>query len=409
MGPMATAAAEVDGGVVQQSAVKIQRCRYLAESGCTAMCVNLCKVPAWVPAGAHGGLGTRRRGRPALRGLGAQLRLRVQGVQVAELRSGPRCHAWGLHRVSSRMLLGAVVSGRDGLQQGARAHARTHGSTHADLSAGLAWECAPPKERSSRSASGAHGGAAACTGHDRSAPGPAPPSQAPTQTFFTEQLGMPLTMTPNFDDYSCEVGTAMRACTSPSVLSLTGCHGWAERRCRWAPWAPMLLPLAGWCLCGGGGGHECAAGRPARRPCSRTTGRRIVVLEHPFSLLQLSFIRTTAAPLSCRAAFCGWCVARERLLGEHPPIVAPGPSQHAPLLPLPASSPFLSCRWCLASGRRHSARTLWQRSPAWRPAPPLWLAAGAATSLTDSVSALCLFLRAYRDAYHGKLPAWGGT
>lgn len=45
VGPMATAAAEVDGGVVQQSAVKIQRCRYLAESGCTAMCVNLCKAP----------------------------------------------------------------------------------------------------------------------------------------------------------------------------------------------------------------------------------------------------------------------------------------------------------------------------------------------------------------------------
>ncbi len=41
---MATAAAEVDGGVVQRSSVKIQRCRYLAESGCTAMCVNLCKV-----------------------------------------------------------------------------------------------------------------------------------------------------------------------------------------------------------------------------------------------------------------------------------------------------------------------------------------------------------------------------
>ena len=33
-------------------------------------------------------------------------------------------------------------------------------------------------------------------------PRPVPPRQA----FFTEQLGMPLTMTPNFDDYSCEVG-----------------------------------------------------------------------------------------------------------------------------------------------------------------------------------------------------------
>jgi Beta-carotene isomerase D27-like, C-terminal len=27
----------------------------------------------------------------------------------------------------------------------------------------------------------------------------------PTQTFFTEQLGMPLTMNPNFEDYSCEM------------------------------------------------------------------------------------------------------------------------------------------------------------------------------------------------------------
>jgi hypothetical protein len=31
--------------VVQNSGVQIERCRYLAESGCTAMCVNLCKVP----------------------------------------------------------------------------------------------------------------------------------------------------------------------------------------------------------------------------------------------------------------------------------------------------------------------------------------------------------------------------
>ncbi len=29
--------------------------------------------------------------------------------------------------------------------------------------------------------------------------------KAPTQEFFTTQLGMPLTMTPNFEDYSCEV------------------------------------------------------------------------------------------------------------------------------------------------------------------------------------------------------------
>ena len=44
VGPAEVAAAEVDGQI-QQSAVKIPRCRYLAESGCTAMCVNLCKSP----------------------------------------------------------------------------------------------------------------------------------------------------------------------------------------------------------------------------------------------------------------------------------------------------------------------------------------------------------------------------
>ena len=27
----------------------------------------------------------------------------------------------------------------------------------------------------------------------------------PVQTFFTEQLGMPLTMDPNFEDYSCQM------------------------------------------------------------------------------------------------------------------------------------------------------------------------------------------------------------
>ncbi|GAB4816265.1 hypothetical protein N2152v2_003311 [Parachlorella kessleri] len=44
VGPMETTEVEVDG-VKQQSRVFIKRCRYLAESGCTAMCVNLCKAP----------------------------------------------------------------------------------------------------------------------------------------------------------------------------------------------------------------------------------------------------------------------------------------------------------------------------------------------------------------------------
>ena len=29
--------------------------------------------------------------------------------------------------------------------------------------------------------------------------------KAPVQTFFTRELGMPLTMKPNFEDYSCEM------------------------------------------------------------------------------------------------------------------------------------------------------------------------------------------------------------
>lgn len=44
VGPMAPAAAEV-GGAVQRSAVRIERCRYLAESGCVGMCANLCQQP----------------------------------------------------------------------------------------------------------------------------------------------------------------------------------------------------------------------------------------------------------------------------------------------------------------------------------------------------------------------------
>lgn len=29
--------------------------------------------------------------------------------------------------------------------------------------------------------------------------------KTPTQTFFTQELGMPLTMKPNFEDYSCDM------------------------------------------------------------------------------------------------------------------------------------------------------------------------------------------------------------
>lgn len=48
--------------------------------------------------------------------------------------------------------------------------------------------------------------------------------KTPTQTFFTEQLGMPLTMTPNFEDFSCEM---VFGATPPPLkedeASLQGC------------------------------------------------------------------------------------------------------------------------------------------------------------------------------------------
>jgi hypothetical protein len=55
VGPMAQVEVEVTdprtGAVTtQRSGVKIERCRYLAESGCVGMCVNLCKVPVQVRA-----------------------------------------------------------------------------------------------------------------------------------------------------------------------------------------------------------------------------------------------------------------------------------------------------------------------------------------------------------------------
>ncbi len=49
VGPCEVAEAEIDlaDGTVrsQRSAVYIKKCRYLADSGCVGMCVNMCKVP----------------------------------------------------------------------------------------------------------------------------------------------------------------------------------------------------------------------------------------------------------------------------------------------------------------------------------------------------------------------------
>lgn len=45
VGPMQRVEVELPDGTRQHSGVHIQRCRYLAESGCAGMCVNLCKSP----------------------------------------------------------------------------------------------------------------------------------------------------------------------------------------------------------------------------------------------------------------------------------------------------------------------------------------------------------------------------
>lgn len=49
VGPMKTIEVEIRQSngktVLQKSGVQIERCRYLEESGCAAMCVNLCKSP----------------------------------------------------------------------------------------------------------------------------------------------------------------------------------------------------------------------------------------------------------------------------------------------------------------------------------------------------------------------------
>ena len=47
VGPMEARDVEI-GGATQRSSVHIKRCRYLAESACAGMCVNLCKSPTQV-------------------------------------------------------------------------------------------------------------------------------------------------------------------------------------------------------------------------------------------------------------------------------------------------------------------------------------------------------------------------
>ena len=45
VGPAEVVEVKLPSGERQASGVQIARCRYLAESGCTAMCVNMCKAP----------------------------------------------------------------------------------------------------------------------------------------------------------------------------------------------------------------------------------------------------------------------------------------------------------------------------------------------------------------------------
>ena len=45
VGPASVIEVEVDAGPVNRSGVRIDKCRYLDEAGCAAMCVNLCQQP----------------------------------------------------------------------------------------------------------------------------------------------------------------------------------------------------------------------------------------------------------------------------------------------------------------------------------------------------------------------------
>lgn len=101
---MQTGPAVIDGQQ-QMSAVKIERCRYLAESGCAAMCVNLCKAPCQVSG---------RRGRGdggawcwqvcsggVARGTGMLWLARVAAIRPQPAFTGLALRSWGaeiLHR-----------------------------------------------------------------------------------------------------------------------------------------------------------------------------------------------------------------------------------------------------------------------------------------------------------------------
>lgn len=89
--------------------------------------------------------------------------------------------------------------------------------------------------------------------------------KAPCQSFFTDQLGMPLTMEPNFEDYSCKVLDLKQCCSRrrcagdagpcaaarvPYASSLLG--GRALPRWLLAPFPPTACPTpprcCRWCL-----------------------------------------------------------------------------------------------------------------------------------------------------------------
>lgn len=44
--------------------------------------------------------------------------------------------------------------------------------------------------------------------------------KVPTQLFFSRHMGLPLTMTPNYDDYSCQFAFGK---TPPALVRVTEC------------------------------------------------------------------------------------------------------------------------------------------------------------------------------------------
>ncbi len=165
--------------VGQGQGVLVERCRYLEQAGCASICINSCKVPTQV------------------------------GRWLGQLRAAP---AGGPLRC---LLLHPLTSVASAAQQRRHRHPA------------LPWLGLPPP-------------AAAATSRRRHQPPPPPAAAAasrrrhqppatsrrqppplptrrhpsappPPQEFFAKDMGLALTMTPNYDDFSCQCA-ACRAC-----------------------------------------------------------------------------------------------------------------------------------------------------------------------------------------------------